>query len=580
MIFSEDFYKEETRNGYTVTTDKKKTWAVQLNLLEYVMNTCESLQLRLYAWGGTLLGAVRDNGFIPWDDNIDLAMPRADFEVLSDYLHEKNSDGSDYVYEYIKYPEFAYTCKFYGKLADKNTTCVFNSCNYNSVNGISLYIHPLDFYNEENPNIPYILYESRNTYTRRALSSFYRDNLAANSKKRISTESELASIREFYLNRIDSLSKTQSDRYIVYHMWSPKKDIKYSVSDFEDVEYMDFENTKVPVPAGYHNICVSHFGNSYMMPVENTDPTSNRIMHIDNEVPWSSYKSTNELNMYDDDAPLPIDIELPDSFFEPFVAKCNCHPDYLVTKYKRRVHAVILDLLVKIDTVCKENNIKYFIDGGTLLGAVRDQGIIYWDDDADIVLFREDYEKLVKAINKLLKTDKSWSRYDLLIGGGGSFRNLTNRMTTFVGENSSHRHLRGISVDIFPMDKVPADKEERMKFYSDIKEYREYFSDEIYKKYNCDDSPYYATIGTSGPKKEYLKTAQYYQDSVRLPLNGFEFDAPARYEECCLEQYGENWRKHIQGLSTHKTVDVNPCVPAKDYMFIMPDFSKTTYNIE
>ena len=153
-------------------------------------------------------------------------------------------------------------------------------------------------------------------------------------------------------------------------------------------------------------------------------------------------------------------------------------------------------------------------------------------------------------------------------------------MTTFVGENSSHRHLRGISVDIFPMDKVPADKEERMKFYSDIKEYREYFSDEIYKKYNCDDSPYYATIGTSGPKKEYLKTAEYYQDSVRLPLNGFEFDAPARYEECCLEQYGENWRKHIQGLATHKTVDVNPCVPAKDYMFIMPDFSKTTYNIE
>ena len=102
MIFSEDFYKEETRNGYTITTDKKKTWAVQLNLLEYVMNTCESLQLRLYAWGGTLLGAVRDNGFIPWDDNIDLAMPRADFEVLSDYLHEKNSDESDYVYEYIK----------------------------------------------------------------------------------------------------------------------------------------------------------------------------------------------------------------------------------------------------------------------------------------------------------------------------------------------------------------------------------------------------------------------------------------------------------------------------------------------
>ena len=439
MNFSKNFYKEEIRYGYTITSDMKKVWAVQLNLLKYALDACEALRLRVYAWGGTLLGAVRDKGFIPWDDNIDLAMPREDFETLSDYLRAKNGDKSDYVYEYVRYPEFTYTCKFYGKLANKKTTCVFDSCNYNSVNGISIHIHPLDFYNtdEENVNIPHILYESRTTYTRRALSSYCQDHLVSNSRNKVPVDKELASIRDFYFGKIDDLSKKPSDKYIIYHMWSPDKDIKYSVKDFEDVEYMDFEALKVPVPVGYHNICVAHFGSTYTVPTNSIDAINNkRVIYVDTKTPWSSYKEKNEIK-YDDNTPLPIDIELPDSFFEPFIAKCNCHPDYLVTRYKRRVHAVILDLLVKIDKVCKDNNIRYFIDGGTLLGAVRDGGIIYWDDDADIVVFREDYDRLMNIINELLKTDPSWERYDLLKKGKGRFMSLTNKMTTFVGEGGS-----------------------------------------------------------------------------------------------------------------------------------------------
>lgn len=59
-----------------------------------------------------------------------------------------------------------------------------------------------------------------------------------------------------------------------------------------------------------------------------------------------------------------------------------------------------LGIIKKIDDVCKQNNIKYFIVGGTLLGAVRHKGFIPWDDDIDIAMPRKDYERFSKVFNK------------------------------------------------------------------------------------------------------------------------------------------------------------------------------------
>ena len=68
--------------------DLKKIQKIELDMLKVFHSICIENKLRYYAVGGTLLGAVRHKGFIPWDDDIDLAMPRTDFEKFIEIAHE------------------------------------------------------------------------------------------------------------------------------------------------------------------------------------------------------------------------------------------------------------------------------------------------------------------------------------------------------------------------------------------------------------------------------------------------------------------------------------------------------------
>ena len=74
------FFREEERCGYLITEKMKRVWAVQLAMVDEVERICRKYGLRYFADSGTLIGAVRDRGYIPWDDDIDLAMLREDYD--------------------------------------------------------------------------------------------------------------------------------------------------------------------------------------------------------------------------------------------------------------------------------------------------------------------------------------------------------------------------------------------------------------------------------------------------------------------------------------------------------------------
>lgn len=63
------------------------------------------------------------------------------------------------------------------------------------------------------------------------------------------------------------------------------------------------------------------------------------------------------------------------------------------------VHQLLLEVMVEFHNFCEAHNIKYYMIGGTLLGAVRHKGFIPWDDDMDVGMLREDYEKFLAVAN-------------------------------------------------------------------------------------------------------------------------------------------------------------------------------------
>ena len=77
-----EFYKEEIRCGWKVDEKTKKVWAVQLEMLDEVERICKKYGLKYFADSGTLIGAVRHQAYIPWDDDIDLVMLREDYETF------------------------------------------------------------------------------------------------------------------------------------------------------------------------------------------------------------------------------------------------------------------------------------------------------------------------------------------------------------------------------------------------------------------------------------------------------------------------------------------------------------------
>ncbi len=82
----------------------------------------------------------------------------------------------------------------------------------------------------------------------------------------------------------------------------------------------------------------------------------------------------------------------------------------------KSLQAIELDILKQIDSLCNEHGLKYFLVGGSLLGAARHKGFIPWDDDIDIGMLREDYDKFISIAEKELSDPYKVNTYKI-IGG-------------------------------------------------------------------------------------------------------------------------------------------------------------------
>ncbi len=154
-----------------------------------------------------------------------------------------------------------------------------------------------------------------------------------------------------------------------------------------------------------------------------------------------------------------LNITLPEGFLEE-EERCG----YTIPKSMKECWAVQMDLLAELDRVCKNNGIQYFAHAGTLLGAVRHQGFIPWDDDIDLVMLREDYEKLAALpASEFGKGYFLQSTYNDAVMRG--HLQLRRDGTTLITENNyGAKFHRGIFIDIFVFDALPESEEEMLRW--------------------------------------------------------------------------------------------------------------------
>lgn len=136
------------------------------------------------------------------------------------------------------------------------------------------------------------------------------------------------------------------------------------------------------------------------------------------------------------------------------------------SKDLKHVQQVELKVLKEVISICESHNLKYYAYGGTALGAVRHGGFIPWDDDIDIAMFREDYDKLLKILDSELSDEYYVLNLYTHEKYYSTFTKVCLKGTEFKEEGSLPiLYKQGIFIDIFPLDNVPKSKIKRKLYF-------------------------------------------------------------------------------------------------------------------
>lgn len=304
--YDPDFIKEEYRSGWLVTEKVKKVWAIQLDILLKFDEICRKHNLRWFPIGGTLLGVIRHKGFIPWDDDVDVAMPREDYDKLQEICEKE----LQYPYHFQSTFTDPDCFIFWSSIRNSETTGNRISClNKKLNNGIGIDIMPMDGC-EDN----YHLYNMRrlplhigtvicNTYVNE-----FNESRAANALRRILRLFKL-NYRKLYraierhnsrhpMSKYDKCTLTLIADPTVRRKTGGIRRVIWNKQDYDNTIRMPFENIMIPVPVGYDHILTTAY-DDYMEfpPIEKREGKHDVVFEPD--IPYMQYCSEHYGVIYD-----------------------------------------------------------------------------------------------------------------------------------------------------------------------------------------------------------------------------------------------------------------------------------------
>ncbi len=249
-----------------ITLDELKT--IQLDLLQKTADFCEKNGLRYFLCGGTLIGAIRHKGYIPWDDDIDIAMPRPDYEK---FVKTFNKPENYYQVAYLDNSStYAYA---FAKVYDNRT--ILRELHYPGENfGVNIDVFPADGV-KNTTQIKKIMILHKLLNTKRA--NYYHRTL---SKKIINTFGKVL-LLPFSAHKIATWMNNEASKYTFYSLpmagvianpLGPGEMVDKSV--FESDIYQEFEGREYRVPIGYDAWLRSIYGDYMQLP-----PIEHRVTH-------------------------------------------------------------------------------------------------------------------------------------------------------------------------------------------------------------------------------------------------------------------------------------------------------------
>ena len=257
--------------------------------------------------------------------------------------------------------------------------------------------------------------------------------------------------------------------------------------------------------------------------------------------------------------------------------------------YLTKLHSDILVIMDEIDRICRDNNLHYYLTGGTLLGAIRHKGFIPWDDDLDIVMPRDDYEKFIEIFDNESQVDfyLEWHTTNKLYWL--RFAKVCLKNTVFDEGFTKMVPPFGIFVDIFPLDYCDgySPKISRMKSLilkvnaiagskvtkDDFKIIhwprrilRHFISttaingicEKIAKSIRTASSSFYVNFGSQYSAKKQTMPISWYGEGIYLPFEDRRYCCPSEYKQILESIFGKNYMEipPINKRRTHYPIHV------------------------
>lgn len=269
---------------------------------------------------------------------------------------------------------------------------------------------------------------------------------------------------------------------------------------------------------------------------------------------------------------------------------------FYVESTMKKAWAAEIEVLNEVDRICRQHDIQYFADWGTLLGTIRHKGFVPWDDDMDITMKREDYTRFCQIVCQEqgeleiinFHTDPEW-------------KDMLSRVINGRSVNYTEEHLRKYhefpyvaGLDIFPLDYVaPTEEEDKLQcsmisiveaFSANIRnntatpEEIEQTTKDIEQMcgvkfnnleplatqllklgerlsmmYTDEESQAVALMGDhAGPRPLDVYPKEYYSESIYMPFEYTTIPVPVGYEKILIQKYGENYMIPYLGGTNHE----------------------------